>query len=72
LWGAIDSFCEWRLRITGTRAAFITTGILSSESGDYPNDPRHSTLYFWWVKNAKIIDNLTEKVDSIESQIKSS
>lgn len=69
VWAALDSFFEWRLRVTGTRVAFITTARLASEHGDYPSDPRHSTLYRWWTDQANKIGFLTERADRTERQL---
>ena len=69
-WCAFDSILEWKIRITGTRLAFVTTARLSSEDGDYPNDARQSTMYSWWIAQAKKIGNLKGKIETIESQIK--
>lgn len=66
LWAAFDSFLEWRLRITGTRLSFITTARFASEEGDYPNDPRQSTLYSWWLDHAKRIGNLSARFLDLE------
>lgn len=66
LWTTFDSFLEWRLRVTGTRLSFITTARLSSDQGDYPNDPRQSTLYSWWTYEAKRIGNLSAKLLELE------
>jgi len=71
LWTAVDSFLEWRLRITGTRLSFITTARLSSEHGDYPNDPRQSTLYYWWLSQAERIGNFSLKLEELEKQLQS-
>lgn len=69
LWHSIDSFLEWRLRITGTRTAFVTTGKLATKQADYPDDPRQSTLYNWWKENNKSIEGLSERVKMIEDSI---
>jgi hypothetical protein len=76
-WIAFDSFLEWRLRITGTRVTFVTTGLLSDEKMDYPNDPRQSTLYNWWKYQANQIGNLSreitktkEIVETLQSDLK--
>jgi hypothetical protein len=60
LWCAIDSLQEWRLRITGTRVGFITAGIFADENGDYPRNPRQSTLYNWWLQKQKEMTSLPE------------
>ncbi|KJZ67247.1 hypothetical protein [Pseudomonas fluorescens] len=68
-WYAVESFMEWRLRITGTKVAFVTTGMLASHNGDYPGDPKQSTLYNWWVGQARQMKPLGAKVDEIENRI---
>lgn len=52
IWLSVDGFIEWRLRITGTRQAFITAGTFGSEDADYTSNPRQSTLYNWWLKRS--------------------
>jgi hypothetical protein len=69
LWASMDSLLEWRLRITGTRVAFVTTARLASEHGDYPNDPRQSSLYNWWKDEARRIGNLTRHFPEIDAKI---
>lgn len=69
LWSAVDTLLEWRLRITGTKVAFATTGIFASEHADYPRDPRQSTLYNWWKDEATKIGDLTAKLSEIETQL---
>ncbi len=68
-WGSFDSWLEWSARLTGTRVAFVTTGRFSSEHGDYPSDPRQSTLYNWWKDNAIRISSLTEPLESMEKKL---
>ncbi len=67
VWCAVDSFIEWRLRITGTKVAFVTTGTFASEHADYPNDPRQSTLYNWWKGQATSINGIDEKIEDINT-----
>lgn len=50
---AWEHYLYWRLRITGTKLAHVTTGKFAHEEGDYPNDPQQSTLYSWWVAQRK-------------------
>lgn len=66
LWTAWDGFMAWRLRITGTKLSFITAGTFPEEHGDYPNDPRQSTLYHWWLSEAKQIGNRGAKLSKLE------
>jgi hypothetical protein len=69
IWSAFDNFLGWRVRITGTRASFVTTAVLGSEHGDYPKDPRQSTLYTWWLMQAKDIGNIAIVVTQLEEQV---
>lgn len=69
LWSSVDSFQEWGIRVTGTRLAFITTARLSSSTGDYPNDPRQSSLYNWWKDQANKIGSLTGPIDEINIKL---
>jgi hypothetical protein len=66
VWMAWESFAEWRLRLTGTRVASVTAGTFAAEGGDYPSDPRQSTLGNWWRQEAAKIGNLTELIDRLE------
>jgi fatty acid desaturase len=56
MWIAWESFAEWRLRLTGTRVAFVTTGRFANSESDYPDDPRQSTLANWWRESALASD----------------
>jgi hypothetical protein len=69
LWASVDALLEWRLRITGTRVAFVTTARLASEHGDYPSDPRQSTLYNWWKDEARKIGNFGAKVQDMDNRL---
>lgn len=69
LWSCIDSFLEWRLRVTGTKLAFVTTARLASEHADYPNDPRQSTLYQWWTNEATKIGNLAASAAAVNTKL---
>lgn len=69
LWGGFDSWLEWSARLTGTRVAFVTTGTFASEHGDYPSDPRQSTLYCWWKEQASRIASLTEPLEKTEEKL---
>ncbi len=71
LWCSVDSFQEWLLRVTGTRTAHVTVAVLASENGDYPTDPRQSTLYNWWKHEARKIGSLKEPLAKIEEKLDS-
>ena len=65
LWCSIDAFQEWGLRVTGTRLSFVTTAKLGSIHGDYPSDPRQSSLYNWWKDEAGKIGSLADPITEI-------
>jgi hypothetical protein len=67
IWIAWESFAEWRLRLTGTRVAFITAGRWADSESDFPDDPRQSTLANWWRESASRLGHLTERVESLRS-----
>lgn len=69
VWASLDAMLEWRIRVTGTRVAFQTTARLASEHGDYPNDPRQSTLYNWWKDEARKVGNLRVHMQELESRL---
>lgn len=68
-WYSIEGFLEWRLRVTGTKLAFLTGARFGSEHADYPDDPRQSTLYTWWLDNARRIGNFRVTADEISGKI---
>jgi len=58
LWLALDAFLEWRLRVTGTRRAFVTGSLMESRHADIPVNSRQSTLYNWWWQQSRSIGEL--------------
>ena len=42
---------------------------LGSKDGDYPDDPRQSTLYYWWLQRASEIGQLEDDVTEINSAL---
>lgn len=69
VWTSVDALLEWRLRVTGTRVAHVTTARFAGTGGDYPNDPRQSTLYNWWKDEAKRIGNLREWPAKVDARV---
>lgn len=65
----IESFMEWRLRLTGCRVAFITGTRYESPHKDIPEDPRQSTLYNWWKEHAAQIGNIPARLEMWESKM---
>ena len=68
-WYVYESFEGWRLRVTGTRLAFVTTGTFASEHADYPSDPRQSTLYYWWKAEGTRANNLGQIIEEIRARV---
>lgn len=52
-WCVVEAFAYWRIRVTGTRLAFKTTGSFAAPEADYPDDPKQSSLYNWWLENSR-------------------
>ena len=50
MWTSIEALYEFRLRSTGTTLAHKTGMMWTSVNADYPDDPRQSTLYTWWLQ----------------------
>ncbi|MCF3629537.1 hypothetical protein RJ527_18870 [Thalassospiraceae bacterium LMO-SO8] len=69
-WNSVTHLQEWRIRLTGTKLTFITGAKYGSADGDYPDDPRQSSLYGWWVNQAHQIGNIKTPLLQIESDLK--
>ena len=65
-WFVFEALTEWRLRVTGTRLAFLTGAKWGGAEGDSPDDPRQSTLYSWWVTQAHEIGNLASVIKTLD------
>lgn len=68
-WCSIDVLQGWRIRLTGTKLAFITGAKFASEGADYPSDPRQSSLYNWWKDEAKKIGAFVGPLEEIERKL---
>jgi hypothetical protein len=69
-WAAWDSFNEWRVRRTGSRAITPEPGLPRIHEIDYPADPRQSTLYNWWLNYSAGMVNAEKKLDEIHDEFK--
>lgn len=69
LWLSVDSLFEWRLRVTGTKTAFITVAKYVGDDTDYPDDPRQSTLLNWWCAQAEQIGIMDQRLNSVSVAI---
>ncbi|MET3442608.1 hypothetical protein ABIC94_003395 [Variovorax paradoxus] len=68
-WCAMDGLQEWRLRVTGTRVAFITGARFSSPDADHPSDPRQSTLYNWWLAQSARMKRIDEGSTKLQADL---
>lgn len=68
-WYAWDSFQEWRLRLTGSHVTHVTTGKFSAEGIDYPDDPRQSTLYNWWLQEARRMGTIHQPLEELAIKV---
>src|SRR5690606_22455278 len=65
LWQVADYLDYSRIRLTGSRAAWVTTAILGDSELDYPGDPKQSSLYNWWKVQSPRIGNLRVPVGHV-------
>ncbi|CAH0338939.1 hypothetical protein [Rhizobium sp. CECT 9324] len=66
-WLTVEYLQETRVRITGTALSHVTTAVLASHHGDYPSNPRQSTLYYWWTTQADKIGDFESAVNKLEA-----
>jgi len=67
LWKSADEFAAWRNRITGTRLSYSTGAKWGNAYCDYPDNPKHSSLSYWWIMNAQKIEDLPGCSKNIKS-----
>jgi len=68
-WYCFDALGEWYMRVTGTRLAYITGARYGDKACDYPNDPKQSTLYTWWLQEARTAFRFRELMDELGPQL---
>jgi len=68
LWNVFDFTLQSRLRITGNKVRHVTVAKMAGSDGDYPDDPKQSTLYNWWNDSLKTIGKIKiqEEIDEIK------
>jgi hypothetical protein len=69
LWCAIDAFAGWRVRVTGTRQSFVTTGSFASQDCDYTGDFRQTSLYNWWKRERTFLTGLADRMPAVERSL---
>jgi hypothetical protein len=66
LWYSYELYSEWCIRLTGTKLTFVTGAKLAATGADHPDNPKQSTLYTWWLQEARSMpayEDLLRKVD---------
>lgn len=69
-WNSVVNAQSWRIRVTGTVLAHQTGSMYTSEHGDYPGDPRQSSLNKWWSNQARQIGNIGNDARELQEKIK--
>lgn len=72
VWCSYDALQEWEIRVTGTGGAFKPsdkTNLDELVHPKLPDDPRNSTMYFWWNTQAGYIKNITPIINEAKSSI---
>ncbi|WP_122243075.1 hypothetical protein [Pseudomonas syringae] len=69
LWYCYELYSEWAVRLTGTKLSFVTGGRMGSVSADYPNNPKQSTLYHWWLQQARTMPRYEELIEKVQTAI---
>lgn len=69
MWYCYELYSEWVVRVTGTRLGFVTSGKYGAVGADYPDDPKQSTLYTWWVQEAKSMGAYSDLVNRVDTSI---
>ncbi len=69
IWSSIDSFQEWQVRQSGTKKFNKSYNDIMYTDMDNsylsPNDPRNSTLYYWWSTQAKKSSDINISINDI-------
>lgn len=71
VWCCYEFYSEWAIRITGTKLGFVTGAKWASEGADYPDDPKQSSLYTWWLQEARSIGAYRELLVKVEDGLRS-
>lgn len=69
MWCMWDELQEWRLRVSGTRSAYVTGATFGSTHADYPVEPRQSTLHNWWRSAATRFAATDEAIKRLDGAV---
>tara|TARA_R100000963_G_C4638811_1_gene102563 strand:+ start:182 stop:928 length:747 start_codon:yes stop_codon:yes gene_type:complete len=64
-WYTVESFVEWRLRLTGQRVVPFSNArgsIIGNTHSDESTDPAQATLYSWWLTHKENFDNAAKLI----------
>lgn len=67
-WNSLSHFHEWRLRLTGSKVAFITGARWGGEHEDTPDNPRQSTLFTFLIDRREQLSNLEPAIKQLEGR----
>lgn len=71
VWCCYEFYSEWAIRITGTKLGFVTGAKWASEGADYPDDPKQSSLYTWWLQEAQSMGAYRDLLVKVEDGLRS-
>jgi hypothetical protein len=69
LWYCYEFYSEWSIRITGTKLTFVTGAKLGATGADYPDNPKQSTLYTWWLQESRSMKAYEELLSRVNESI---
>ena len=67
IWISLDVYNEHRLRVSGAKE--LRKGVHDNGWGDYPSDPRQSTLYSYWKKQKESVADLSLTINEIPPMV---
>ena len=68
-WCCYEMYSEWSIRITGTKLTFITGARYGAVGADYPDNPKQSTLYTWWIQEARSMQAYSDLLNRVDESI---
>ncbi|KEY88738.1 hypothetical protein PC358_06295 [Pseudomonas capeferrum] len=69
IWYCYELYSEWSVRVTGTKLAFVTGAKLGATGADYPDDPKQSTLYTWWIQEARSMTAYSDLLNRVGESV---
>jgi hypothetical protein len=69
VWCCYEAYSEWCIRITGTKLSFVTGAKLGATGADYPDNPKQSTLYTWWMQEAHSMTAYSDLLSRVDEGI---